>query len=432
MAMNIKAKLTWGSVALGMIPGLVVAIIVGWTALRSGQQELRDFAALPATSVVAEREAHVDEYVAVMRNHVLVGALTSGGVALLLSGGLAWFFSGLVSKPITEFTEAAKAMAKDLVRGKGDLSKRLDDSRTDEIGDLGKVVNTWIESSQLLIQRLADTQKNAEGAADEIMSLSSHAASGLTKQQAETEQVATAMNEMTATVQEVARNAVSAAEAAKNADHDATNGNEIVVKTIQALDGLSTEVERAAEVMRKLESDSVSIGSVLAVIREIADQTNLLALNAAIEAARAGEQGRGFAVVADEVRTLASRTQESTREIQGIIEQLQSRSKEAVLVMDHSRTNVKHCVEQAAQAGAALDTITNRVAVIDQMNAQIATAAEEQSKVAEEINQNIVSISRVTDESAEAAKQTSEASHRLGDMAGELKKYVSLFKGYAT
>jgi methyl-accepting chemotaxis protein len=353
------------------------------------------------------------------------------GIILLVTGIAAWGLSRFLTQPMARFIEVATKDAKDLITGKGDLSKRYDESRTDELGVLGKAINIWIESSQLLIAKLSDTQQRTANVVTEVDSLSEQTSLGLTRQQAETEQVATAMNEMTATVQEVARNASSAAEAARHADQDAKNGNDVVMQTIHALDGLSREVEHASEVMSKLEKDSVSIGSVLAVIREIADQTNLLALNAAIEAARAGEQGRGFAVVADEVRTLASRTQHSTQEIESIIEQLQSRSKEAVQVMNQSRSNVKTCVDQAAQAGTSLDTITNRVALIDQMNQQIATAAAEQGSVAEEINRNVDSISHITNESAEAAKQTHLASAKLASMSEELHKYVSLFKGYS-
>jgi len=424
--MNIKTKLTWVTTLLGILPALLMSVVVGTTAIDRGEEVV---ARMAAEHNVAP-QAHVDSYKSALASSILQSSVLT--VALLLVGGgfIGYWYARFVIKPVVDLTEVSKQMADDLCKGKGDLSKRLDESGSDEVAALAKSFNTWIESSQILINKISDTQKRVAGVSEEIHSLSGHTSGGLSRQQTETEQVATAMNEMTATVQEVARNAVSAAEAARSADHDAKIGNEVVVKTIQALDTLSHEVERAADVMRKLEADSVSIGSVLAVIREIADQTNLLALNAAIEAARAGEQGRGFAVVADEVRTLASRTQESTREIQGIIEQLQSRSKEAVKVMDDSRSNVRICVDQAAQAGSALDTITNRVTVIDQMNAQIAAAAEEQSAVAEEINKNIVNISRVTDESAEAAKQTNLASDKLNTITGELRKYCSMFKGY--
>jgi methyl-accepting chemotaxis protein len=422
--MNLKSKVFWGSFLVGAVPALAAAFAVSWAPTSIGDAEMQ--------AVTAGKDAAAA--LAALRDHAgataMRTALFAGAAALAMIGVCAWFFAGFVTAPLTSFIADAKKLADDLCKGKGDLSKRLDGSRGDEVGVLGNVLNTWIESSQILVNKLVTTQRQVSGSVEEITSLASHTAGGLARQQTETEQVATAMNQMTATVQEVARNAVNAAEAAKSADQDAQAGNQVVSNTISALNNLSVEFERATTVMRKLESDSNSIGSVLAVIREIADQTNLLALNAAIEAARAGEQGRGFAVVADEVRTLASRTQESTREIEGIIDQLQSRSKEAVVVMDASRSSVNQCVSQAAEAGGALNTITSRVGVIDQMNAQIAAAAEEQSAVAEEINRNIVNISRVTDESAEAAKQTSTSGDKLAQVATDLAKYCSMFKGY--
>jgi methyl-accepting chemotaxis protein len=422
--MNLKSKVMWGSWLLGLVPAVGVALAVSWAPTHVSDAELQALAAgsEPQAALTLLRD-QVSASVARAAVFASVGAVA-------LTALFSWLFARFTNAPLNAFIADAKKLADDLCKGKGDLSKRLDESRKDEIGTLGKVMNTWIESSQILVNKLVQTQRQVSGSVDEITNLASHTAGGLGRQQSETEQVATAMNQMTATVQEVARNAVNAAEAAKSADQDAHAGNGVVSNTISALNNLSVEFERATGVMRKLENDSNSIGSVLAVIREIADQTNLLALNAAIEAARAGEQGRGFAVVADEVRTLASRTQESTREIEGIIDQLQSRSKEAVVVMDASRASVNQCVTQAAEAGGALNTITSRVGVIDQMNAQIAAAAEEQSAVAEEINRNIVNISRVTDESAEAAKQTSSASEQLAQVAADLAKYCSMFKGY--
>jgi methyl-accepting chemotaxis protein len=426
--MNLKQKITWGSLVLGVLPAAILAAAIGLGATRQSDADMQAFLGSNAS---AETQAALGNYRTHVAKTVARNTAAFGAVLLVVAGVAGWLFARSITTPISQFTVSAKKLADDLVKGKGDLSKRLDESRKDELGALGKVMNIWIESSQILVAKLVATQQQVASAVEDIINLANHTSNGLSRQQSETEQVATAMNEMTATVQEVARNAVNAAEAAKSADNDAKSGHGVVNTTIGALNNLSVEFERATDVMRKLEKDSTSIGSVLAVIREIADQTNLLALNAAIEAARAGEQGRGFAVVADEVRTLASRTQESTREIEGIIDQLQSRSKEAVVVMDASRSSVNQCVSQAAQAGGALDTITTRVGVIDQMNAQIASAAEEQSSVAEEINRNIVNISRVTDESAEAAKQTTVASDRLAQVATELAKYCSMFKGYA-
>jgi methyl-accepting chemotaxis protein len=251
---------------------------------------------------------------------------------------------------------------------------------------------------------------------------------GADKQQQETDEVAIAVNEMSASGQEVARNANSAADAAHNADVAADNGRQVVGHTIEAIDSLANEVKEAGAVIDRVEQDSESIGGVLDVIRGIAEQTNLLALNAAIEAARAGEQGRGFAVVADEVRTLASRTQQSTAEIQSMIERLQSGTREAVNVMDQSRQMAENTVGQAAKAGTSLEEINAAVTSIKDLNSQIACSAEEQSSVAEEINQKVTRISDITDQTAAGAQQTSSASNELNQLAETLKSLVGQFK----
>jgi methyl-accepting chemotaxis protein len=236
------------------------------------------------------------------------------------------------------------------------------------------------------------------------------------------------MNEMSATVQEVARNAVEAAAAAKDADSTFDEGKQVVDRVISAIGELAGEVESAATVIQQLEVESRNIGSVLDVIKSIAEQTNLLALNAAIEAARAGEQGRGFAVVADEVRTLAGRTQESTQEIEEMISKLQSGTNNAVNVMAAGKEMTQVGVDQAAAAGEALKTINAAVAQISSMNTQIASAAEEQSSVTEEINRSIVSINEVAEQSATGAQHTAEASTDLARLADQLKNLVDRFK----
>ncbi|MGD8593954.1 MAG: methyl-accepting chemotaxis protein, partial [Gammaproteobacteria bacterium] len=231
-----------------------------------------------------------------------------------------------------------------------------------------------------------------------------------------------------ATVQEVARNATEAANAASHSDEEAQKGQAVVDRTINAIDALASEVDRAANVIHRLEQDSDQIGTVLDVIKGIAEQTNLLALNAAIEAARAGEQGRGFAVVADEVRTLASRTQQSTAEIQQMIERLQAGAQEAVSVMDDSRSRAADSVSSAQSAGQSLQSITGSVASITDMNTQIAAAADEQSAVAEEVNKNIVNINHAAERAADGAKQTSAASNALAGLAQDLQALVGQFK----
>ena len=233
---------------------------------------------------------------------------------------------------------------------------------------------------------------------------------------------------MSATVQEVARNAASAAETTQKADEEAKNGRQIVIHTIDLINSLSGDIQKSSEVIKQLEKDADDIGTVLDVIKSIAEQTNLLALNAAIEAARAGEQGRGFAVVADEVRTLASRTQSSTEEIRNMIERLQGGTRNAVKVMGQGSEHSQKTVEQAAEAGAALEAITKAVDQIAQMNEMIASAAEEQGSVAEEINRNIVNVRDVTEQTAEGALQTAASSEEMKTVAGNLHDLVGGFK----
>jgi methyl-accepting chemotaxis protein len=248
------------------------------------------------------------------------------------------------------------------------------------------------------------------------------------QQHSATDQVATAITEMSATVQEVARNASDAADAATEADRNVLQGQEVVQKTIGAITDLAQDVDNAAHVIRDLSTNSDNIGKVLDVIKGIAEQTNLLALNAAIEAARAGEQGRGFAVVADEVRTLASRTQESTQEIQEMIEKLQDGAGNAVKVMETGCDKAQTTVTLAEDAGAALKAITTSVNDISQMNVQIATAAEEQNAVTEDINRNVVDISSVSDSTAEASNQIETATSSLAVLAAELQQQVDQFR----
>jgi methyl-accepting chemotaxis protein len=236
------------------------------------------------------------------------------------------------------------------------------------------------------------------------------------------------MNEMAATVQEVSRNAQYAADGALKADEEARNGAAVVTETIAAINSLSGNVENASEVIQRLEAESENIGSVLDVIRGIAEQTNLLALNAAIEAARAGEQGRGFAVVADEVRTLASRTQQSTSEIQEMIERLQQGSKNAVAVMEEGRRQTQAGVEQAARAGQTLQDITAAITSIRDLNTQIASAAEQQASVAEEINRSIVSINEVADETSLGMREAAMSSNQLTQYASQLQSLVERFE----
>jgi methyl-accepting chemotaxis protein len=263
--------------------------------------------------------------------------------------------------------------------------------------------------------------------ADQLSANGNAALHDMERQQDETSQVATAMNEMAATVHEVAKNTSEAAHAAEMSDERTQAGKDLVIKTRGTIHNLAGEVERSAQVIEQLKGDSDKISSIMEVIGGIAEQTNLLALNAAIEAARAGEQGRGFAVVADEVRTLAQRTQESTTEIRDMIENLQSGIGDAVDVMARGRDQAGTAVTQADETGDALDAISDAVATIHQMNIQIATAAEEQNAVAEEMNRNVVSINDLSEHSTTAARNVAGSGANLAEMAKKLKELVTQF-----
>ncbi len=325
-------------------------------------------------------------------------------------------------KPLDEVKSALSAVAE------GDLTAEIHTNSKDEIGQMLSSVDAMVTRLRGMISEVTSSTSTITDSSGNLMGITEITSTGVKQQQSQIEQVATAMNEMTATVQEVARHAQEAADSANEADREANTGSAVVNDTVSSISSLASDIVNAAEVIKKVESDSVQIGGVLDVIKSIAEQTNLLALNAAIEAARAGEQGRGFAVVADEVRTLASRTQTSTQEIQEMIEQLQSGAQQAVSAMDSSQEKAEQTVENASSAGSSLQLITDKVANISQMNIQIATAAEEQSKVAEEINKNVVEISRVAEQSADGAQQTANASGELSNLAQQLQGLISQFR----
>ncbi|MFJ3680281.1 methyl-accepting chemotaxis protein [Pseudomonas sp. NPDC090208] len=285
-----------------------------------------------------------------------------------------------------------------------------------------------IVSLRQLISGIGDGVSHIANAARQLSAVTEQTRSGVNTQKEETEQVATAMNQMAATVMEVARNAEEASEAACQADQQAREGDQVVNDAIAQIERLAAEVSNSTQAMEQLKQESDRIGSVLDVIKSVSQQTNLLALNAAIEAARAGEAGRGFAVVADEVRSLAQRTQESTEEIEVLIAALQNGTQQVVSTLDASRELTDSSVELSRRAGGALDSITRTVSTIQNMNQQIATAGEEQSVVAEQINRSVLNVSDIAQQTAASSEQTAAASVELERLGMQLQGLVGKFR----
>ena len=350
--------------------------------------------------------------------------LLAGATALaLLLGVLAAFaITRQIIVPLRQTLAAAERVAG------GDLRQDLKAERRDELGQLQASMQRMTQSLRELIGGIGDGVTQIASAAEELSAVTEQTSAGVNNQKVETDQVATAMNEMAATVQEVARNAEQASEAALAADQQAREGDKVVGQAIAQIERLASEVVNSSEAMNQLKAESDKIGSVLDVIKAVAQQTNLLALNAAIEAARAGEAGRGFAVVADEVRSLAQRTQQSTEEIEELIAGLQSGTERVANVMDSSRALTDSSVELTRRAGGSLATITHTVSSIQAMNQQIATAAEQQSAVAEEINRSVMNVRDISDQTSAASEETASSSVELARLGTHLQGLVGRFR----
>ncbi|MEB0077338.1 methyl-accepting chemotaxis protein [Pseudomonas sp. CCI3.2] len=351
--------------------------------------------------------------------NMVVGLLIIATVLTIL---FAWLLTNSITHPVSE----ALLVAEDIAEG--NLTRQIKVEGSDEIGRLLKAMQKMQAKLRDTLNHISGSATQLASAAEELNTVTDESARGLAQQNKEIEQAATAVNQMTTAVEEVARNAVSTSDASKDATTSASDGRELVMETVGAIERMSGDVQSTAELIGNLANESRDIGKVLDVIRGLADQTNLLALNAAIEAARAGEAGRGFAVVADEVRALAHRTQQSTSEIERMIGSIQGGTEQAVNSMRNSTERAESTLNIAKGAGLALDTINAAIVQINERNLVIASAAEEQAQVAREVDRNLVNIRDLSVQSATGATQTSSASSELSRLAIDLSSMVQRFR----
>ncbi len=387
------------------------------TAQNRFEQQLNQL--LEQADVVSQGQIVKRDHEAENTRTLLIGVTVA---ALLLGALAAWWIARQITLPLRQALAAANRIAE------GDLSDSVAVERRDELGQLQQSIRQMASNLRSLISGIGDSAREIASAATQLSTITEQTRTGVSRQRDETDQVATAMNEMLATAQEVARHAEQASNAANEADQQASTGDKVVAQAIEQIGHLASKMALSSRAMLALQQESLKIGSVLDVIKSVSQQTNLLALNAAIEAARAGSAGEGFAVVADEVRSLAQRTQESAEEIEGLILGLHTGTQQVADIMDSSRNLTDQSVGLTRDAGDALAAIARTVAVIQEMNPQIAAAAEEQSAVAEEINRSVLKVRDASEQTAAASEETAAASVQLTRLSLDLQTLMGKFR----
>ncbi|EKP0259315.1 methyl-accepting chemotaxis protein [Aeromonas sobria] len=397
----------------GMINELVI----------SGKKEVFDFNAIPNTNwyygMMVDEETAYQSVRSMVTSSLIQGLLT-----ILIVAGFSYVAINGSLAPLKTLGEAIA----DLSRGNGDLTRRIKIEREDEVGAVAKHVNTFIDRIHVMVQDISNSSGQLNQQAKSSHSMAEKANQGLARQQNEISQIATAVHEMSATAVEVASNAEQTADAARSSSSSCEHGKQVIARNQRSITDLATQVEQASNIIQELEKNAQEINTILSTIQGIAEQTNLLALNAAIEAARAGEQGRGFAVVADEVRVLSQRTHSSTVEIRSMIETLQRNTQGAVSTMHEGQQLAQNSVDDANNATHALEQITTSINQISDMATQISSAAEEQRAVTDEVSRNIQAVKDVSDELAVDADSSRNLSEQLKNISGELSNQVGMFR----